>query len=103
MSTRQSSSLWLGMLLLSWFVSPGSAAWAQEVNWRQSYNAARREASQKGKPIIIDFGTENCFYCRKLDATTFRDPAIVAALNDQFIPLKLDAEREAALTQALRI
>jgi thioredoxin-like negative regulator of GroEL len=93
----------LCLLLLCWFASLGGAAWGQEVNWRQNYNAARREASEKGKPIVIDFGTESCFYCRKLDATTFRDPVIVSTLNEQFIPLKLNADREAALTEALRI
>src|SRR6185312_8408502 len=34
---------------------------------------------------------------------TFRDPAVVKLLNEQFIPVKIDAAREAGLTQALQI
>src|SRR5262249_31934973 len=59
--------------------------------------------SEKGKPLLIDFGTENCMWCKQLDRTTFRDPAVVQILSDRFILLKVDAEREANLTQALRI
>src|SRR6266478_6170365 len=79
------------------------SAIGQEVEWRQDYNAARREASEKGKPLVIDFGTENCFYCKKLDSTTFRDPAVVGLMNERFIPLKIDANREAPLAEALHV
>jgi thioredoxin-related protein len=76
---------------------------AQEVQWRYDYTAARREAKEKQRPIVMDFGTSNCFWCKKLDASTFRDPGIVRQLNEQFIPLKIDAEREPGLAQTLRI
>jgi thioredoxin-like negative regulator of GroEL len=76
---------------------------AQQVQWCPDYNTARKEASEKGRPLLIDFGTENCFWCKKLDLTTFHDPAVVALLNEQFVALKVDAEREPSLTQSLRI
>jgi thioredoxin-like negative regulator of GroEL len=76
---------------------------AQEVEWRLDYNTARREASQKGRPILIDFGTESCTWCKRLDVTTFRDPAVAALLNDRFVPLKIDAERDAPLAAALHV
>jgi thioredoxin-like negative regulator of GroEL len=80
-----------------------AGAAAEEVQWRHDYNAARKEAVEKDRPLILDFGTENCFYCRKLDATTFRDPTIVALLNGRFIPLKVQAERDPGLTRALHV
>lgn len=76
--------------------------WA-ELRWRTDYNTARKEAHEKNLPLVIDFGTTECFWCRKLDETTFRDPRIVALLNERFIPLKVDAEREVALANHLRI
>jgi thioredoxin-like negative regulator of GroEL len=76
--------------------------WA-ELKWRGDYNSARKEAQEKNLPIIIDFGTPTCFWCRKLDESTFRDPRIVALMNDRFISLKIDAEREIHLTNYLRI
>lgn len=80
-----------------------SPANAQEVSWRRDYAAARKEASETGRALLLDFGTENCVWCRKQDATTFRDPRIVKLLNERFIPVKIDADRENRLTQALGI
>lgn len=73
------------------------------IQWRKDYNAARREAIEKGKPLFLDFGTEECYHCRRLDQLTFRDAHVVQMLNENFVPLKIDANREPALTQALRI
>jgi tetratricopeptide (TPR) repeat protein len=80
-----------------------SVAGAQEIRWRYDYNAARKEAVDKGLPLILDFGTQNCFWCRKLDESTFSDPTVAAVMNKQYIPLKIDADREPSLVQALRI
>jgi hypothetical protein len=74
-----------------------------DLKWRGEYNAARKEAQEKNLPLIIDFGTASCFWCRKLDDTTFRDPRIVALMNDRFVPLKIDAEKEVHLANILRI
>jgi thioredoxin-like negative regulator of GroEL len=82
---------------------PARAADPTAVQWRTDYNAARKEAQEKGLPILIEIGTENCTYCRKQDATTFRDPALIALLNSQFVPLRIDANQEPALTQALKV
>src|SRR5947209_19620780 len=57
---------------------------AQEAQWRYDYTAACREAREKQRPVVMDFGTSNCFWCKKLDASTFRDPAVVRQLNEQF-------------------
>jgi uncharacterized protein YyaL (SSP411 family) len=90
----------LAVALALWAV-PRCAA--QEVEWRLDYNSARREASQKNRPILIDFGTETCTWCKRLDVTTFRDPAVASLLNEKFVPLKIDAERDAPLAAALHV
>jgi hypothetical protein len=76
---------------------------AQEVVWRADYNNARREATEKNRPLVIDFGTENCFWCKKLDATTFRDPTVANLMNERFVPLRIDAEKDGPLATALHI
>lgn len=90
----------LGLIALAAF---GVTASAQAPAWRQDYNSVRREATDKQRPILLDFGTENCFWCKRLDATTFRDPSIVNLINEQFVPLKVDGDREATLAQKLQI
>jgi len=81
----------------------GAPAAGQSVQWRTDYNSARKEASEKGRPILLEFGTENCTWCKKLEQSTLRDPAVSHLLNDQFVSLKIDADRETTLTQMLHI
>jgi thioredoxin-related protein len=87
---------------LAWLVFPSSSS-AEEVQWRHDYGTARKEAEKKGVPLVLDFGTENCFYCRKLDESTFRDPTVVRTMNEKFVPLKIDADRDPVLAQSLQV
>lgn len=81
----------------------GNRACSQEIQWRSDYNAARKEALEKGLPLFLDFGTDNCFWCKKLEATTFREPAILGLLNERFIALHVNANRETTLVELLQI
>jgi thiol:disulfide interchange protein len=81
----------------------GGQASGQEVKWRTDYAAARKEAVETGKPLLLDFGTEWCGPCKKLEATTFRDPKVVATLNDRFIPVKLNGDKETRLVAAMSV
>ncbi len=73
------------------------------VQFRTDYNTALQEAKQKNRPLVIDFGTEHCYWCKQLDLRTFSDPGVAKMMNENFIPLRIDAEREATLAQYLRI
>ena len=62
-----------------------------------------KEATEKGLPLLVVVGTEDCFYCRKLESNTFNDSAIVSQIAGNFVPLKIDASREPTLAQALKV
>ncbi|MCE9531827.1 MAG: DUF255 domain-containing protein [Planctomycetes bacterium] len=89
------------MLMLALLAAPSSAA--DKIEWRADYDSARKEAAEKNRPLFLDFGTEDCVHCRRMHQTTFRDPAVMKLLNERFIPLKIDANREPRLAQTLRI
>lgn len=97
-ATRLRTPVVLGLLFAA--ATPGAA---QTVSWRQDYSAARKEAADKGLPIVIDFITDNCLWCKKMDASTFRDTAVIAAMNEQYVPLKVNADSDPTLAQTLRI
>jgi len=80
-----------------------SAATAQTIAWKNDYSAVRREATEKSKPIFLEFSTENCVWCRKLEATTLRDQAVITALADRYICMKVDGDRNATLVNALNV
>src|SRR5260370_7872171 len=72
---------------------------ATEIRWRTDYATAIKEAQDRNLPLAIDIGTVNCYWCKKLDESTFRDAKIVGVMNERFIPRNLDAEKEATLSQ----
>jgi tetratricopeptide (TPR) repeat protein len=76
---------------------------ATEIRWRTDYAAAVKEAHEKNLPLAIDIGTVNCYWCKKLDESTFRDPRIIGIMNERYVPLKLDGEKEPSLVQHLGI
>ncbi len=81
------------------FAQPPAAG----IAWRTDYNAARKEAADRGLPLLLVVGTDDCFYCRKLEASTFKNPAVTQLSATGFVPLKVDANREPALAKALRV
>ena len=88
----------LGTLLLG-----ARTVCAEEIEWRTDYRKARQEAADKDRPLIVDVGTEQCYWCKQLDQRTFQDPSVVALLNERFIPLRVNAQVTPELAQALRI
>jgi thioredoxin-related protein len=101
MGVRRTTILLL--LLCHWVIRTPQSALGQEVRWRSDYHKARQEAASTGRPLLLDFGTENCVWCKQLDARTFSSAAVAALLNERFIPVKVDAERSSYLAEALHI
>jgi thioredoxin-related protein len=100
LSVKQRGCLAGFVLVATSLVGP---ARADEIQWRKDYSAARKEAHDRDLPLLLDFGTESCYWCKRLDTTTFRQDAIIGLVNQRFIPLKVDAEKQATLAEALHI
>jgi thiol:disulfide interchange protein DsbD len=70
---------------------PSTAATAGVV-WTPYSEAALREASAQGRPVIIDVSAEWCLPCKEMDEFTFSDPRVVEAAR-RFVPLRADITR----------
>src|SRR5262245_55150493 len=75
----------------------------QAIKWRTDYAQARKEALDKNLPLIVDFVMQGCVPCKKLEETTFRDAKVMGLINEKFIPLKIEQEKDAELVSKLRI
>lgn len=62
-----------------------------KINWID-YSSAIKEAKQEKKPIMIDFFTVWCFYCKKMDKETYTNSGVIEYLRDNFKSVKIDAE-----------
>lgn len=66
------------------------------INFRNiSFEEALKLAKEQKKIIFIDAYTEWCGPCKKMAATTFKDPVVGKYFNDRFINLKVEMEKSA--------
>jgi thioredoxin-related protein len=66
------------------------------INWLDFEKAIDLNAEEK-KYILIDVYTDWCSWCKKMDATTFNDPAVIEYINENFYAIKMDAESKEAI------
>ncbi len=84
---------WLGVKLLM----PSEASTnhvpetATEFVWLTSFDQAFEVSRTTGKPILVDVWATWCKSCKAMSATTLRDPAVLARLEN-YVPLKFQAE-----------
>ena len=81
----------LPLLLIS---SAVVGAHAASISWKRTYSIATAEAKSTGKLVMIDFYTDWCGWCKKLDSDTYPAPAVVKE-SERFVPIKLNAEKDA--------
>ncbi|MCF8374686.1 MAG: DUF255 domain-containing protein [Bacteroidales bacterium] len=63
------------------------------IKW-YTFEEAVALQEQQPKTIMIDMYTDWCGWCKKMDAETFSHPAIAGYINQNFYPVKFDAERK---------
>ncbi|MFI5385587.1 MAG: thioredoxin family protein [Fimbriimonadales bacterium] len=70
------------------------AAYAAGISWAKAYSTAKSQAKSSHKLIMIDFYTDWCGWCKKLDSDTYPSPQVVKE-SKNFVSVKLDAEKDA--------
>lgn len=80
------------LILLSAYVS------AQEINWLSLTEAEAAQKENPHKPYFIDFYTSWCGWCTKMDQSTFKEAEVVKHINENYIPVKFNAESKEDVT-----
>jgi len=57
-----------------------------------SFENAKEKAGNEGKLFFVEFYADWCTPCKWMDKTTFKDKNVVAQLNENYVPLKMDIE-----------
>lgn len=65
---------------------------AEEVKWLTFEQAVEKSKTEKRK-IFIDVYTNWCGWCKVMDKNTFSEPNVAKILNEDFYPVKFNAEQ----------
>lgn len=61
---------------------------------KKPFEEAKKEAKKSGKLIFIDAYTDWCGPCKRMAATSFKDPKVGEMFNKNFINLKIEMEKD---------
>jgi thiol:disulfide interchange protein len=68
-----------------------NAAFSKEIEW-QSYSDGMARGKFEKKKVFLHFYAEWCAACKTMADSTFRDPGVIASLNKDFIPIRVDVD-----------
>ncbi len=84
---------WLSFLVVSlgytwycFYAPPNNIAWAE------SFDAAKKQSTDSGKPMILYFTGKWCVPCRIMKRQVWADPEVASLVNGQFIPVAIDMD-----------
>ena len=62
------------------------------VNWQPWDEAAFEAARERDVPIFLSIGYSACHWCHVMEEESFSDSEVAEALNENFVPVKVDRE-----------
>lgn len=89
-------------IIIAAFVA-GESVHADQIQWAPDLDTARRMAVQQNKPLLLHFYTDSCPPCRGVERNVFPDASVVEAVNANYVPLKVNAEKSTALRDHFQV
>jgi len=89
------------LALLAGGVPSGQTA-SEKIDWH-TYDSGMARSKFEKKKVFLHFYADWCSYCVEMERKTFKDPAVIAALNRNFIPIRVDSEREKQTASLFRV
>ncbi len=80
---------------------PGSAH-AKGIRW-QSYADGMARSKSENKKMFVHFYADWCRTCKIMEKKTFKDPGVIAALNKNYIPVKVNVDKSRKISEIFRI
>ncbi len=98
---RKQGLLLIALLIFCIFLPVQSLA-ADKVDFK-SYDKGIELVENLKKKAFIDFHADWCKYCIKMDKEVFTNKKIVEYLNDNFISISVDTEKEEKIASKYKI
>ena len=79
------------LITVASLVALSSASMAAESGWLTNYEAAKKQAKEENKPILINFtGTDWCGWCIKIEKEIFSKDEFKAYAKEKLILMEVD-------------
>ncbi len=66
---------------------------AHEIAWRPWGDEAFAESASSGKPILLSLSAVWCHWCHVMDETTYSNADVIATINADYVPVRVDNDR----------
>ena len=66
---------------------------ASEIAWVAWSPEAFERARTQDKPILLSISAVWCHWCHVMDETSYSDPGVIAAINERYVPIRVDNDR----------
>ena len=63
---------------------------AAEIDWQEWREDTFQRARAEDKPILLSLSAVWCHWCHVMDETTYSEPGIIAAINRDYVPVRVD-------------
>jgi protein disulfide-isomerase len=84
-------------------LSVPAAAQQPGIRWQPDIESAKVQAQQTGRLVLVHFWTPECGPCLALDQNVFNQPGVAAAIEQRFVPVKLNANENVATASGFGI
>lgn len=77
--------------LLCLLLAMSATAQQPGIHWQQDIESAKATARQSNRLVLVHVVADGCGPCAALEKNVFNQPGVAAAIEQQFVPVKLNA------------
>ncbi len=81
----------------------GAGAWDEGIQWSRDLDGALKVARQADKIVMVDFMTEWCGWCKRLDEDVYANEQVAKLAEKSFVAVKIDGDKRPDLVRRYQI
>ncbi len=90
-------------MLASLLLTLSAAAQETGVHWQRDIETAKVMARDSGRLVLVHVVADGCGPCQSLETNVFAQPGVGGAIEQRFVPVKLNANEFPAIAQGFGI